>query len=105
MTNSPLLNSPLGLIKSIRQFSQLRRKCEGEIATAKRFSSTPIFSGGLCVAKRRKGRPVEALQGRNELECMVRVIQAQNPEIRCWNTLRVTQAWLLEPSNSIDSRG
>src|SRR5690554_1960354 len=40
MTNSPLLNSPLGLIKSIRQFSQLRRKCEGEIATAKRFSST-----------------------------------------------------------------
>uniref|UniRef100_UPI001CFDA504 hypothetical protein n=1 Tax=Marinobacter nauticus TaxID=2743 RepID=UPI001CFDA504 len=29
---------------------------------------TPIFSGGLCVAKRRKGRPVEAHQGRNELE-------------------------------------
>ena len=31
-------------------------------------SLTPIFSGGLCVAKRRKGRPVEAHQGRNELE-------------------------------------
>jgi hypothetical protein len=29
---------------------------------------TPKFSGGLCVAKRRKGRPVEALQGRNVLE-------------------------------------
>jgi len=29
---------------------------------------TPIFSGGLCAAERRKGRPVEALQGRNELE-------------------------------------
>src|SRR5690554_1999976 len=29
---------------------------------------TPIFSGDLFAAQRRKGRPVEALQGRNELE-------------------------------------
>ena len=35
------------------------------------LAHTLIFSGGLCVAKRRKGRPVEALQGRNELECIV----------------------------------
>jgi len=27
-----------------------------------------MFSGGLYAAKRRKGRPVEAHQGRNELE-------------------------------------
>src|SRR5690554_2548220 len=72
MTNSPLLNSPLGLIKSIRQFSQLRRKCEGEIATAKRFSSTPAINGGFCAAKRRKNRPVEA-EGRNEFDCLVKI--------------------------------
>lgn len=29
---------------------------------------TPLFSGGLFVAQRRKGRPVEARQGRNELQ-------------------------------------
>jgi len=36
------------------------------------FSLTLLFSGDLFAAKRRKGRPVEGLQARNELEQFVR---------------------------------
>lgn len=42
-------------------------------ATAKRFSSTPMLSGGLFGAKRRKGRPVDGRQAGNELEQIVRL--------------------------------
>ena len=60
---------------------------------------TPIFSGGLYVAKRRKGRPVEALQGRNELQCLVRQLLIPLVDLIaffCWQLVikRFDHFWL-----------